>query len=594
MVTTALKPDWQIFARPIILFPQQWHKVDAGDSVRLINLYRATQDGEKREVVELGSRRYTSALAVENLPTLEVAPANEISKASIKTIADIQVNVRSWQGKEVIAVGRSGDALLVVPTEALQGIVTLPLDELNSGKRETVTQGEYKVQARQIEIDGVQRMFLTLGPQTQQTTVTPSEIAGHAKLVFANELSEGEAVDVGNSQVETVTFDNRAHVLLEQSPWQPTLDLSVVQSQAEVVPASAFVETEQAIFNGGVFAVGTLEGKNDQVARVLTLGNTVVVLPLNVMQSIVMVPGKSLQNPLVARFENSNIRYKDFTLPSVRDESINFEKLPKQVVLLGAPQDMSLIAPVNEMKTAFDTAGTPARVMTPKAKWKNISDALSRQIANVGFLTFFKNSFIITILSIIGHLFSCTVVAYAFARMRAPGKNVLFTIVIATMMLPDFITLIPVYTIFRDLGLVDTLVPLYIRSFFGNAFLIFLLRQFFSTLPRDLEDAAMIDGATRVQTFTRIMLPLVTPALTTVAIFTFLWRWNDLLQATIYLNSPKNYTVAIGLNVFKDAYKADFTLLMAAATIVMLPTVLLFFFTQRFFIEGITLTGSKG
>jgi ABC-type glycerol-3-phosphate transport system permease component len=178
--------------------------------------------------------------------------------------------------------------------------------------------------------------------------------------------------------------------------------------------------------------------------------------------------------------------------------------------------------------------------------------------------------------------------------MRAPGKNFLFGIVLATLMMPGFITVIPVYRIFRDLGMVDTLWPLFLRSFFGNAFFIFLLRQFFSTIPMELEDAARIDGAGRVQTFFRVMLPLITPALATIVIFTFLGSWNNLFDAAIYLNSPHNYTVAIGLRQFLGQYSSEFNLLMAAATIVMLPTVLLFFFAQRFFIEGITLTGMKG
>jgi ABC-type glycerol-3-phosphate transport system permease component len=195
---------------------------------------------------------------------------------------------------------------------------------------------------------------------------------------------------------------------------------------------------------------------------------------------------------------------------------------------------------------------------------------------------------------IIGHLFSCTVVAYGFARMRAPGRNLLFGILIATLMMPGFITVIPVYKIFRDLNLVDTLWPMFLRGFFGSAFFIFLLRQFFSTIPMELEEAARIDGASRLQCFFRIMLPLITPALATIVIFTFLWSWNDAFNAAIYLNSPQNYTVAIGLKQFLGQYSAEFNLLMAAASVVMLPTVLLFFFAQRYFIEGITLTGIKG
>jgi ABC-type glycerol-3-phosphate transport system permease component len=235
-----------------------------------------------------------------------------------------------------------------------------------------------------------------------------------------------------------------------------------------------------------------------------------------------------------------------------------------------------------------------SRKLSFHPQFRNLVRALVRETGGSTFVNFFINSMIVAVKSIIGHLFSCTVVAYGFARMRAPGRDTLFAILIATLMMPGFITVIPVYRIFRDLNLIDTLWPMFIRGFFGSAFFIFLLRQFFRTIPVEMEEAARIDGANRVQIFFRIVLPHLTPALATIVIFTFLWSWNDTFNAAIFLNSPQNYTVAIGLRQFLGQYSAEFNLLMAAATVVMLPTILLFFVAQRYFIEGITLTGMKG
>jgi multiple sugar transport system permease protein len=320
-----------------------------------------------------------------------------------------------------------------------------------------------------------------------------------------------------------------------------------------------------------------------------------LVVPNNIAQQIRMIPNASLQRPDLQRADGFSVRIKDFTSPTVRDETISLPDLPGAVALVGEPQESALVLPVAALQNVLEIPRENVQKRTSfSLKWKNFADAMSRGFAGATFLTFFKNSLVITLLSIIGHLLSCTVVAYAFARFRAPGKNVLFVLVLATMMLPDFVTLIPVYSIFRDLGMVDTLTPMYIRTFFGNAFLIFLLRQFFTTIPRDLEEAAFLDGATRFQVFTKIMLPLVAPALTTVTIFTFLWYWNDVRNAAIYLNSPENFTVSLGLRSFMGQYEAEFNLLMAATTVASIPTLLLFFFAQRFFIDGITMTGSKG
>jgi ABC-type glycerol-3-phosphate transport system permease component len=216
-------------------------------------------------------------------------------------------------------------------------------------------------------------------------------------------------------------------------------------------------------------------------------------------------------------------------------------------------------------------------------------------LREVPIIRYLGNSFYLTGLNLLGSLLSCSLVAFAFARYEVPGSRILFVLLLATMMLPHHVTMIPLFLVFRQLGWVDTFLPLWVPSFFGNAFLIFLLRQFFKSIPNELFDAARIDGASEFAQYWRIMLPLSKPALATVAIFQFQWTWNDFLYPLIYINSQDKKTIALGL---QDFYKSQTTVewqqLMAASVIMVLPVALLFFFLQRYFIEGITLTGLKG
>lgn len=223
-------------------------------------------------------------------------------------------------------------------------------------------------------------------------------------------------------------------------------------------------------------------------------------------------------------------------------------------------------------------------------QWDNFVKAMTA----LPFATYFQNTMIIEVGTIVGTVLSCSIVAYGFARLNAPGRNFWFIVLLSTMMLPGVVTMIPVYLIFRQLGWVNTFLPLIVPNFFGSAFFIFLLRQFFMTIPRDFEEAARIDGANTWQILTQIMLPLAKPALATVTIFTFMGVWNDFMGPLIYLNKPETYTLALGLNFFKGQYTADWNMLMAASLVMMLPLVILFFVAQRAFIEGITLTGIKG
>jgi multiple sugar transport system permease protein len=236
-------------------------------------------------------------------------------------------------------------------------------------------------------------------------------------------------------------------------------------------------------------------------------------------------------------------------------------------------------------------------IMHVSFNWQNFRDAMergSRPGVGASFWVYFRNSLIIAFFSIVGTLLSNTPVAYAFARVKFPGRDILFVIILATMMLPFQVTMIPIYLFFNDfLGWGDTFLPLIIPTFFANAYDVFLLRQFFRTIPEEMCDAARVDGASEWQIFSRIVLPLSVPVLATVTVFTFLWAWNDFTGPLLFLTSPKNFTMALGLQDFQSQRTMIWNQLMAAATVFTVPIVIAFFFAQKTFIQGIKLTGSK-
>jgi multiple sugar transport system permease protein len=244
----------------------------------------------------------------------------------------------------------------------------------------------------------------------------------------------------------------------------------------------------------------------------------------------------------------------------------------------------------SSLKPSYAVLEVPPTLLPNPVRWSNYPEALSI----VPFGRFIRNSFFLSVITVIGHLFSCTLVAYGFARLRAPGKNALFWVVLATMMLPYPVTMVPAFMLFHALGWIDTFLPLTVPAFFGSPFYIFLLRQFFLTLPPELEDAARIDGANTLQVITRIVVPLSGPALATVAIFTFQATWNDFLGPLIYLGNQQLYTVPLGLNQFRQSYTTDWAYLMAASLVTMLPVLVVFVIGQRYFIQGIALSGLKG
>jgi multiple sugar transport system permease protein len=236
-------------------------------------------------------------------------------------------------------------------------------------------------------------------------------------------------------------------------------------------------------------------------------------------------------------------------------------------------------------------------VMKISFRWQNYPDAMnrgSRPTVGTSFWTYLKNSLIIAVFSIVGTLVSNTPVAYAFARIKFPGRDLLFIFVLATMMLPFQVTMIPIYLFFNDfLGWGDSFLPLIIPTFFANAYDVFLLRQFFKTIPEEMCDAARVDGASEWQIFTQIVLPLSTPVLATITVFTFLWAWNDFTGPLLFLTSPKNFTMALGLQDFQGQHTMMWNQMMAAATIFTIPIIVAFFFAQKTFIQGIKLTGTK-
>ncbi len=222
--------------------------------------------------------------------------------------------------------------------------------------------------------------------------------------------------------------------------------------------------------------------------------------------------------------------------------------------------------------------------------WDNYSKALT--VMPFGLYTW--NTIKITATCMIGQILSCSLVAFGFARMRFPGRNPLFFVLLATMMLPAQVTMIPVFKIFASLGWYDTFLPLTVPAFFGAPFFIFLLRQYFMTVPLEMDEAARIDGASTWQVYWKVLLPQVKPALATIAIFSFTANWNDFLGPLIYLSSPAKRTLALGLYAFQGQYSTDWHYLMAALTVVMLPLLILFFAGQKYFIQGVVISGVKG
>ncbi|HHV93087.1 MAG TPA: carbohydrate ABC transporter permease [Firmicutes bacterium] len=242
------------------------------------------------------------------------------------------------------------------------------------------------------------------------------------------------------------------------------------------------------------------------------------------------------------------------------------------------------------LKPEIEVFRFPPQWIPRPPKWSNYVEALTI----LPFDLFFRNTLTITVNNVIGNLVSCSLVAFGFARLESRFSNVLFILLLSTMMVPYQVTIIPMFVLFHRLGWVDTFKPLMVPPWLGYPFFIFILRQFFMTIPLELDDAARIDGCSTWRIYWNIILPLAKPALTTVAVLGFLGNWNDFMGPLIYISSQEKYTLAIGLTLFRGQYMSNIAYLMAASVATVMPVIIIFFFAQRYFIEGMTLTGLKG
>ena len=242
------------------------------------------------------------------------------------------------------------------------------------------------------------------------------------------------------------------------------------------------------------------------------------------------------------------------------------------------------------LKGRWEILAWPPAWIPEHPQWQNFGDALTRY----PFGRFILNTLILVAANTIGELVSVPLVAYAFARLRFPGKNPLFLLMLATMMIPSQVKMIPLFWMFSKADMIDTYWPLILPSFFGTPFFIFLMVQYIKTLPRELDDAARIDGAGTWGILYRVILPLCVPPLTIIAVFTFLWTWNAFLDPLIYLNSFESFPVSLGLAMFRGRYSVEWNLFMAATLITILPVLILYFFSQNKLIGGIASVGIKG
>jgi ABC-type glycerol-3-phosphate transport system permease component len=242
------------------------------------------------------------------------------------------------------------------------------------------------------------------------------------------------------------------------------------------------------------------------------------------------------------------------------------------------------------LKSPQQTFAIPPEWVPAPAQWSNFAKVFEE----VPFARFYANTLFLVGANIVGHLVSVTLVAYGFARLRFPGRNLLFLVMLSTLMIPYHVTLVPRFIMFAKLGMINSYWPLILPSFTGSPFLIFLVRQYMMSIPFDLDEAAYIDGANRFDVFWRIILPLARPALMLVIVFTFIDVWNDFLQPLIYLNDPDMFTVSLGLSFFQGARETNWNLLMAGSALAMVPPLILFFFAQKQLIGGISVEGLKG
>jgi multiple sugar transport system permease protein len=324
---------------------------------------------------------------------------------------------------------------------------------------------------------------------------------------------------------------------------------------------------------------------------ILAAGSVLILIPFLYMIST------SLKDPAQIRSDSTSLFPRK---PKMVEVNGTLEPL-YEVDLDGQVHEYALIKNIPNGMGQFVDPGRPDVIHELKINeqkqlyrwdihWENYPEAISA----MPFWRYLRNTLIVTFVGMAGMLFSCSLVAYGFSRFRARWLNVLFLLLLSTIMLPSQVRLIPVYILFQKLGWVNTLLPLIVPQFFANAYDVFLLRQFFMTIPLELDDAAKIDGANPLQILLYIILPQARPALVSVGIFHFLYAWNDFYEPLIFLHSRENWTLAVGLQTFDALYTINTHLIMAVSVLMIIPPILLFFFSQKIFTQGVVFTGIKG
>ncbi len=334
-----------------------------------------------------------------------------------------------------------------------------------------------------------------------------------------------------------------------------------------------------------------IRGQNLLIKSVTTLilaaGAVFILIPLAYMVSI------SLR-------DRAQIRQATLDLIPSKEITINIDGKEEPlytVTIDGVKQQMALIKNRPGGKGIFVTVENPEityeLVIKEQEPIREVSihpENYPESLTAVPFDRYLLNTILVTFFGMAGMLFSCSLVAYGFSRFRARWLNILFLLLLSTIMLPRQVTLIPVYILFQKIGWVDTLLPLIVPQFFANAYDVFLLRQFFMTIPLELDDAAKLDGASTFQTLLYIILPMARPALVSVSIFHFLYAWNDFYEPLIFLHSRENWTMAVGLQTFNAVYSVNTHLVMAASVVMIVPPIVLFFLSQKIFTQGVVVT----
>lgn len=324
---------------------------------------------------------------------------------------------------------------------------------------------------------------------------------------------------------------------------------------------------------------------------ILAAGAAVIMVPLAFMISTSLKdPGqlRSDANTLIPRKpETVQINAERYNLYQVTVDGISremalFKKMPGGMA--------QFVDPVNPHQVVELNVSEQTALYRLDIHWENYPEALTA----MPFFRYLGNTLIVTFAGMFGMLFSSSLVAYGFSRFRARWLNTLFLILLSTIMLPSQVRLIPLYIFYQNLGWVNTLLPLIVPQFFANAYDVFLLRQFFMTIPLELDDAAKIDGANPLQILLYIVLPQARPALVAVSIFHFLFAWNDFYEPLIFLHTRENWTLAVGLQTFDALYTVNTHLIMAVSVLMIIPPILLFFFSQKIFTQGVVFSGVKG